>query len=211
MPLSIDYGFYSKKVSYQNKIKNLNEKYFNIVTVANFREYKNLDVMIKAFILFNKKIPKSNFIVIGGDYLNRPDIFREQKGGKPSIDEMVKESRNIFWLGQTPPKRIREIFSICDVFVSSSTEEAQGLTNYEAGAAGKALCFSDIPSLRLNFKNSALYHKAKDFKKLSENFMKYYKGRKLREENAGKAKKLVKGWDYSVLSRKLKKIYKSLL
>ncbi len=214
LPFAIDYNFFSKRIKHKEDIMKrygINSNDFKVITIANFRSCKNLDTMVKAFQIFNRKIPNSTFIVIGQDRLKDKETYKEQPPKNKSILELIKSNKKIVWLGERSPHEIRELLNISDVYVLSSSIEAQGLTNYEAAATGKAICLSNIGSFTTVFKDYVLYHPPKDAKRLSENFYLYYKNKKLREANGRKVKELVKGWDYKIIKRKLKSLYEELL
>jgi len=212
IPCAVDQRFFSKKLD-EGMIRRKHgiEKKFTIITIANFRSCKNLDVMIKAFKRFNEQVPDSQFLVIGQDKLKDKDNYKEQESSATTVEELVKESRNVVWLGHRSPEEIREFLNISDVYILSSYIESQGLTNYEAASAGKAICLSTLGTFTTVFGDCALFHDPFDDKKLAENLMVYYNDEKLRKENGSKAQELMKAWDYPVIKEKLKNLYKQLL
>jgi len=212
IPLAIDYAFFSKakKTSKAMKKYGLRESAFRIVAVANFRAFKNLDVMVEAFDRFNKDWEDAQFIVVGQDMLQNKG-YREQKKTSTTVQDIIAQNRNILWLGHRSPQEIRDILDCSQAYVSSSSVEAQGLTNYEAAASGLPLCLSDIGSFTTIFGADALYHPAGDAQKLAENFKKYAEDEKLRDRNGKAVQKKMKAYDFSVLGTKLINLYRKVL
>ena len=167
--------------------------------------------MIKAFQIFNKKVQNSTFIVIGQDFLKAKHLYNEQCKTDKTVESLIKDVKNIKLMGGRNPYEIRELLNISDVYVLSSSIEAQGLTNYEAASSGTAICLSTIGSFKTVFKDLVLYHNPKDYKKLADNLLKYYKNEKVRKTNASKLKKFVKDWDFPIIRKRLKKLYIEVL
>jgi len=210
LPFAVDYKFFSKKVGNKKAIMkkhSLKTNDFKIITIANFRSCKNLEIMIKAFQIFNKKVPNSTFIVVGQDLLSAKHIYKEQKRIDKPINCIIQESKNIRWTGECTPYEIRDLLNVSDIYVSSSSIEAQGLTLYEAAASGTPLCLSTLGSFTTVFKDNVLYHNQKDHKALADNILRYYKDKKLRDKKGSDVKKMVKDWDFPIIKKRLKKLY----
>ncbi len=210
LPFAVDYKFFSKKI--KNK-KSIMKKYdikasdFKIITIANFRSCKNLDIMVEAFKIFNEEVPRSIFIVIGQDFLKAKHLYREQCKTDKTINSLIKNIKNIKWMKERKPYEIRELLNVSDVYVSSSSIEAQGLTNYEAASTGIPLCLSTIGSFKTVFKDLVPYHNPKDYRTLTKNLLRYYNNSKLRKENGSKVQNLVTKWDFPIIKKRLKKLY----
>lgn len=214
LPFAIDYKFFSKKLRNKKAILkkyNLKEKDFKIITIANFRSCKNLDIMVKAFQIFNKKVPNSIFIVIGQDFLKAKHLYNEQCKTDKTISSLIKESKDVKWMGERSPYEIRELLNISDVYTLSSSIEAQGLTNYEAASSGTAICLSTIGSFKTVFKDLVLYHNPRDYKQLANNMLEYYQDEKLRKTNGSKVQKFVKNWGFPIIKKRLKRLYIEVL
>jgi len=211
IPLAIDYGFFSRPVRAARKKYGLEEG-FTLITVANFRAFKNLDVMVESFDRFSrqKDARDAQFIVVGQDMLQNKG-YREQKGTSATVQAIIEKNKNIRWLGHRSPSEIRELLALADVYVSSSSVEAQGLTNYEAAAAGKAMCLSRIGSFTTVFGKDALYHPSHDADALAENLLRYYKDLKLRRRNGEAVQERMKAWEYAKIKKKLIRAYSEVL
>ena len=120
MPHAIDYSFFSKEPN--KNLDLIKEKYgvdkkdFVITTVANFRKFKNLDIMISAFALFNKKVPNSKMLIVGIDQTKNP-IYAEKKKYEEveDADSIIKRydlSDDVIFLGSKGYKDVRDIHYI---------------------------------------------------------------------------------------------------
>ncbi len=218
LPFSIDYDYFSKKPRFDvGKIRekyNISKNDFVIIAVAHIRPIKNMDTIVKAFSIFNKKANKSKLIIVGKD-ISGNALYKEQKGkvSKP-LKEIAKESgvgEDVVLTGLLRPGEIRKLLHISDIFVNSSSLEAQCIAVYEAGAAGLPLCLSEIGSFTSVFGNKALYHQPRNAKQLAENYYRYYEDDRLREKISIELKKFVKGWDYPINKSKMKKLFEDVL
>jgi len=217
LPHAINYEFFSEKPPKKRAEvrKNLRIKMddFVIITMANFRKFKNIDVMIKAFKILNKK--NSKFLIIGKDLLSS-DIYQEQKRqkGPTSIKGLIKEMKvedSVLYLGEMDHKQAKDILYASDVFVNSSFPETMGIAIYEAATTGLPLCLSRIGSFTSVFKNLALYHPPYNADKLAENFLTYYKNKTLRKKKGARLKEYMKEWSYRKTIKKFESLYSSLI
>jgi len=219
-PHAIDYSFFSKK---PRNLDGTRKKYkidnddFVIISVANFRRFKNLDIMLKAFALFNKKVKKSKMLVVGEDQ-TRNKVYKEQYGkryrGVEDVREVIKRegiSKDVIFTGGVDYRKVRNLLYISDVFVNSADPEGMGMAVYEAASAGVPLCLSNIGSFTSVFKGKALYNPPRDAKKLSENYLKYYENLSLRRNNSRALKNHMKKWDYKIAIKRFNKVFDEIL
>lgn len=218
LPFSVDYDYFSKRPRFDagqlRKKYGISKNYFVIIAVAHIRPVKNMDIIVKAFSIFNKKVNNSKLIIIGKD-ISGNVLYKEQKGrvSKP-LKEIAKElgvEEDVVVTGLLQPDEIRKLLYISNLFVNSSSLEAQCIAVYEAGAAGLPVCLSRIGSFTSVFGNRVLYHEPKDAEQLAENYYRYFKDKKLREKSSTELRKFVKEWDYSINKRKMKKLFEEVL
>jgi len=220
-PHAIDYSFFSKKP--KKDLDKIRRKYgvskddFVITSIANFRKFKNLDIMVGAFALFNKNIKKSKMFVVGKDQ-TKNSTYREQSSkryrGVEDVGEVIKKekiSEKVIFTGSLRHKEVRDILYISDLFVNSSDPEGMGMAIYEAASAGVPLCLSNIGSFTSVFKDMAIYSSPRDKKKLAENYLKYYKNPSLRKKIGKRLKQYIKNWDYPLAMKKFDKIFSEIL
>jgi glycosyltransferase involved in cell wall biosynthesis len=206
IPLAIDYDLFSKarkdpKIAAKAGIK----PGYTIITVANFRYFKRVDILLKAFRELKSKVSDAQLVIVGEDRLASEH--------RQTISEMVQEMqlRDVLLLGTQEAETICKILKFADVFVNTSSVESQCIAAYEASASGLPLCLSDIPSFTYVFKDHALYHKYDDPSQLAQNLLQYHKDKKLASKNASYVKELVKDWDYELVKKKLWSVYSELL
>lgn len=220
-PHAIDYSFFHKKPKESlDKIRReygIDKDDFVITSVANFRKFKNLDIIVGAFALFNKKIKKSRMLVVGKDQTNNPRYTEQlSKRYKDVEDVSITINREgiadrVIFTGGVDYKKVREILYISDVFVNSSDPEGMGMAVYEAASAGVPLCLSNIGSFTSVFKDMALYNPPRDKKKLAENYLRYYNNPTLRKRMGMWLKKHIKNWDYGIAMKRFDKIFSEVL
>ena len=221
MPHSIDYSFFSSKPKKSlgtiRKEYGIGKEDFVVTTVANFRKFKNLDTMVGAFGLFNKKVKKSKMIVVGIDQTKNP-FYIEQNSkrykGVEDVDKIIKReglSKSIIFTGGLTYDRVREILYVSDVFVNSSDPEGMGMAVYEAASAGVPLCLSNIGPFTSVFGDMALYNPPRDKEKLASNYLRYYKNLTLRKKTGKRLKKYFRKWDYSIIMKRLNRIISDVL
>ncbi|MBI2664059.1 glycosyltransferase family 4 protein [Candidatus Woesearchaeota archaeon] len=195
LPVNFDYFSDGKKTA---------KKGFVITCVANFRSIKGADVLLKAFSIFKQNAKNAKLALVGKDFL--------AEEGKPTISQMAdKLGISVTHMGFQEGPEIKKVLYGTDVFCMASRIDAQCISVYEAGAAGLPLCLSDLPAFTSVFKDAALYHKVGDAEGLAGDLMKYYKDKKLRKTNGGKAKQHAKAADYRKIRKQLKELYSQLL
>jgi len=221
LPHAIDYYFFSKKPS--RSVLDIRKEYgigkddFVIITVGNIRKIKNVDTIVVAFALFNKRIKKSKMVVVGIDQ-TKNELYMEQDDKRYSevedahvVADREKISKSVIFTGGLNYKKVRELLYVSDVFVNSSSLEGMCMAVYEAAAAGLPLCLPNIGAFMLTFKDMALYHSSRDKKRLSENYMKYFKDPILRKKLGKRLRVYVKDWDHSVVVKKFDKEFTEVL
>lgn len=125
--------FYSENIDKKEvldlkKELGLKSKDHVILYVGRIAKEKNIDFLINNLSSIIKKIPKAKMVIVG----DGPDMDRLIK---LSIDK--KLDKKIIFTGKAPWDEIPKYYAMCDVFVTASTSETQGLTVIEAMGASK--------------------------------------------------------------------------
>ncbi len=156
----------------------LNGDFKKILFVGRIEKEKSIDVTIRAIELVSKKIDVKFFIIgVGSE--------------RDELETLVGElgiSDKVVFLGGIPDEDVRRIYSFCDLFVTSSTVELQGLVVMEAMASGKPIVSSQgmaLHELVEEGKNGYIFPNG-DYKTASEKILLVLSDSD-RAENMGKA------------------------
>ena len=124
-------NYYEFDNSTYNYINNLKKSGYTVVsTVGRFTIQKGLHNMMNAAAMAISKNPKLLFI-FAGDGEERNDLI--------NLAAELGISKNVIFTGFIRGKKLRDIYSIADVFIMSSISEPFGLTALEAAHHGDAL------------------------------------------------------------------------
>lgn len=125
--------FHKENIDYKSVLElkkelSIKAKDFIILYVGRVAKEKSIDFLINNFKSVLKKIPRARLIIVG----DGPDLA--------DLVELTKKNgidRNTMFTGRVPWEEVPKYYSLCDVFVTASTSETQGLTVIEAMGAGK--------------------------------------------------------------------------
>ena len=117
---------------------NLNGDFKKILFVGRLEKEKSIDITLQAVQLVSKKIDVKFFVIgVGSE--------------RDELEKLVTElgiSDRVTFLGGIPDEDVRRIYSYCDLFVTASTVELQGLVVMEAMASGLPIVSSQGMALR---------------------------------------------------------------
>lgn len=100
---------------------------------------KNLEELLKLFaqeLHHNKKL---TFLIVGDG---------PAREGLEKMSQDLGISDHVIFTGMISPTEVQDYYQLCDVFVSASTSETQGLTYIEAAANGLPLLCREDPCLK---------------------------------------------------------------
>lgn len=117
-----------KAVAELKKDLNIKQSNYIMLYVGRIAKEKSIDFLINNFKKVLKKIPKAKLVIVG----DGPDM-------KELIDLTHKNKldNNIIFTGRVLWEDVPKYYALCDVFVTASTTETQGLTVMEAMGASK--------------------------------------------------------------------------
>lgn len=132
---SLDENYQNNKYDYNQKeykyAETLKKQGYTIVsTVGRFTVQKGLYNLMRAAALALEKNPKLLFIFAGDG---------EEKNDLIHLAAKLGISKNVIFTGFIRGKRLRDIYSVSDIFVMSSISEPFGLTALEAAHHGDVL------------------------------------------------------------------------
>ena len=109
------------------KKKDIDPSWPVILCLGRLAKEKSVDLLISQMPRIIKKIPEARLVIVG----TGPD---EEK--LKELSASLQVSDRVIFLGAAPYREIGSYYQLGDVFVCCSTTETQGLTYYEAMAAG---------------------------------------------------------------------------
>jgi glycosyltransferase involved in cell wall biosynthesis len=177
--------------------KKMNSK-LAILHVGRLCKEKKIDIILKAFARICKKINANLIITSDG-----PDKERLER-----LCKKLEIESNVTFTGYISDKKLSELYSSSDVFVSASDTETQGLVILEAMANGcpviarDALGFKDFIE---NGKNGILFNTEDE---LIKNISLIKRDSKLRNELIKNGHETVRKFNISNYVKKMEDIYK---
>lgn len=110
-----------------------------VAYVGRLKEYKSVDVLIRAFALVYANVPETKLVIAGdGD-----DLKRLKK-----VVAELKLQKQVSFLGKVSEAKKVEVLQSAWVTVNPSMMEGWGITVIEANACGTPVVASDVPGLR---------------------------------------------------------------
>lgn len=208
IPTGIDVTrFYKENVSIldANGLKNelgLTKKDFSILFVGRIAKEKNIDFIINNLKDITKKIPKAKLIIVGDG---------------PGMNELMeltcknKLEKNVIFVGKVPWDEIPKYYQLCDVFVTASKTETQGLTVIEAMAASKPVVAIKDESFELVIKDKEdgfFFETEKEYKDIIYNL---YKDSKLRNKISNNARLTANNYSAEIYASRVLDVYKAVV
>ena len=208
IPSGIDTTRFYKENIDKNEIINLRKDLgikktdFIVLYVGRIAKEKSIDFLINNFNSVLKKIPKAKMIIVG----DGPDI-------KDLIDLAKKEGleNKIIFAGKAPWTDVPKYYSLCDVFVTASKTETQGLTVMEAMGASKPVVAirDDSFELMITDKKDGLFFD--DEKSYIDMIYEVYKNKKLRDEISVNARRTADKYSPENYAKNVLKVYKKVV
>jgi glycosyltransferase involved in cell wall biosynthesis len=124
------------------------EGYTIVGTVGRFTAQKGLTHLVRAAAMAIEKEPKLLFLFAGDG---------EQRDELLMLAANLGIARNVIFTGFTRGRRLRDAYSICDIFVMSSVSEPFGLTALEAAHHGDALILTKQSGVGEVIRNALKY------------------------------------------------------
>lgn len=108
-----------------------------ILFVGRLVPYKGLDVLLRAFHQIHNQFPNAQLAIVGTG---------PQHNNLQEMSRKIGLEKVVHYLGVLPQRRLRDIYSACDVFVlpSRSRSEAFGIVLLEAMARGKPVVATHV-------------------------------------------------------------------
>lgn len=208
IPSGIDTTRFYKENIDKNEIINLKKDLglkktdFIVLYVGRIAKEKSIDFLINNFNSVLKQIPKAKMIIVG----DGPDI-------KDLIDLSKKEGLEdkIIFAGKAPWTDVPKYYSLCDLFVTASKTETQGLTVMEAMGASKPVVAIRDESFELMItdKKDGLFFD--DEKSYVDMIYEVYKNKKLRDEISFNARLTADKYSPYNYAKNVLKVYEKVI
>ena len=208
IPSGIDTTRFYKENIDKNEIINLKKDLglkktdFIVLYVGRIAKEKSIDFLINNFNSVLKQIPKAKMIIVG----DGPEI-------KDLIDLAKKEGleNKIIFAGKAPWTDVPKYYSLCDVFVTASKTETQGLTVMEAMGASKPVVAIRDESFELMItdKKDGLFFD--DEKSYVDMIYEVYKNKKLRDEISFNARLTADKYSPYNYAKNVLKVYEKVI
>ena len=196
--LTEDYQF--KKDAYPYLKKKKAEGFTIVSTVGRFTVQKGLVFMLHAAARALKRNPKLLFLFAGDG---------EEKNQLISLSAKLGISKNVIFTGFIRGKKLRDIYSVSDIFVMSSVSEPFGLTALEAAHHGDVLILTKQSGVAEILKSAFLYDYW-DEEKLSNEILAISSSEKLKETLRQSIKNEYNKLSWDDVAKSCLKTYKKL-
>lgn len=199
--------FYEENID-KNEVINLRKDLkiktsdFVILYLGRIAKEKSIDFLINNFNSVLKRIPKAKMVIVG----DGPDI-------KDLIDLTKKNKLDdkIIFAGKVPWTDVPKYYSLCDVFVTASKTETQGLTVMEAMGASKPVVAirDDSFELMITDRKDGLFFD--DEKSYVDMIYEVYKNKKLRDEISVNARRTADKYSPYNYAKNVLKVYEKVV
>ena len=190
-----EYHFSKEPYAYVEKLKQ--QGWTIVSTVGRFTVQKGLWHLMRAAAMVIRKHPKTLFI-FAGDGEERNDLI--------SLAADLGIAKNVVFTGFVRGKRLRDIYSISDIFVMSSISEPFGLTALEAAHHGDCLILTKQSGVS-EIIWSALKYDFWDGQKLADEIIAIAKAPALRNTLQQNVKQEYRKISWQQVAKKCMKIY----
>ena len=145
-----------------------------IVYTGSLYPHKNVNTLIKALMLLNRKSLKKTSLAL----VSAPSIFTSKT---KRLVSRLGQNDYVTFTGFLPDQALRSLYQEAAALVQPSTSEGFGLTGLESMAAGTPVISSKAGSLPEIYEEAALYFNPQDEKDLSEKIRRLVSDSKLRD------------------------------
>ena len=190
-----DYKFNDTAYQYISALKSAG--YTIVSTVGRFTVQKGLWHLMQAAAMVIRKNPKVMF-VFAGDGEERNELI--------SMAADLGISKNVIFTGFIRGKKLRDIYSISDIFVMSSVSEPFGLTALEAAHHGDVLILTKQSGVS-EIIWSAMKYDFWDERKLADEILSIAKNPSLKEELKKNIQKEYHKISWDQVAKKCLKVY----
>jgi len=198
----IEEQFFNPRTGKDLLKKELSFLKFTILYVGRIAGEKNVKTLLEAFILFAKKIPEAELVIVGQGVMREEMEERAAQSGVSSRIKIVGP-----FLGEKK-KKLYDIFHASDIFVMPSTSETQSMVALQAMAAGLPIVVARAGALpELAADRRGLIFEPDDRGELELTIDRLYRRPALREEMGGRGRLFVKKFSTQEIANGWEKLY----
>ena len=174
-----------------------------LITTSRITEEKNIQFLIKSFLLIKKSCKNSKFIIIGDG------------AAKKTLEKLTIKLdvyKDVFFTGHIKKEDVIRLFQASDIFIFSSLTETQGIVVIEAIISGLpvvAIKSNGIEDIVQNDKNGILTENSVD--EFSRSVLKIINDKELRDKLSNKANVYSKNYSIELWVEKTIKLYNNLI
>jgi len=143
-------GFFPTVKYSEPKVSPFTNKKF-ILTVSHLYPYKNIEVLLKAFSNYSNKDNESLLLIAGA----KP--FKGYYDSLCALSESLNLSDKVFFLGKMNQSELRELYSLCSLFVFTSPFENFAYTLVEAMSCGAPILTTNTTAMPETCESAAVY------------------------------------------------------
>lgn len=165
--------------------------------VGNAHPHKNVEGLIKAFLILKSKYPNLQLVLSGQDHYFWQRIKEEN------------QHENIIFTGQVSEEQLIALYKGAQAFVQPSFEEGFGIPLLEAMALGCPVVSSSFGSLSEIGGEACLYFNPKDSEDMVLKITSILNDKKLRDDLISKGGKRYKKFQWNQLVRQTLEVYES--
>jgi glycosyltransferase involved in cell wall biosynthesis len=140
----------SKKAEKALSNRGINSNF--ILYVGNVKPHKNLEGLLKAFAIVQKKFPELKLVIVG-----QKERFITGLEGLPGLLEKFSLKEKVHFTGIIQDAELLALYQKAELLILPSFYEGFGWPPLEAMACSCAVILSDIPPLREIYEDAAYY------------------------------------------------------
>lgn len=125
----------AQEIRQLNSIPSRHSNTFRVASIGSLLHLKGFDLGLKAFALFHRQIPTSEYWFIG----DGPEQARLRK-----LAQELQVADNVKFFGLVPRSQALEQLAECDVLLHPALHESSGWASVEAMAAGRPVICLDL-------------------------------------------------------------------
>jgi glycosyltransferase involved in cell wall biosynthesis len=220
IPLPIDWNYFSQlREEWKWEIfgkYGLDTKNRLILCVTNLRPIKNLETLIRSFVIVKKEIPSSKLIIVGGELLLTTSMLGPAKpkwNYRLKLEKLIDSLgvKDVIFTGYQNENELRKFYAASEVFCMPSKVEGQCLSAGEAASAGLPLVLSNLETLVEIYQGCALFHEPSDHLSLAKNILNILENPKLAKKLGRIGKRKMQNYRPDIIYKKLRELYENLL